>query len=207
MENNTAEENRTNPLINAARGRDENGINNDEQLRLIKNFQNMQNNTPEEIKLRQEAENHLKNVLRMTELNIFWEVAIEIYTTARKASLVGEREAAEYAQPVHDWFELSYAQYLTIPRSVMEAMPKDWQVRMVECLEQLDETIDWRPKGDTRYRCGLWSQHEVWEEDGGEDEDGEPSGRWETQWHLELGDPFANYRYPVKMPFKKQPRQ
>lgn len=25
--------------------------------------------------------------------------------------------------PVSDWFELSYANYLTIPRSILEAMP------------------------------------------------------------------------------------
>ena len=47
---------------------------------------------------------------------------------------------------VHHWFELSYAQYLTIPRSVLEAMPLKWQLTFVKCLEELDETIDWRPK-------------------------------------------------------------
>lgn len=49
-------------------------------------------------------------------------------------------------EPIHLWFELSYAQYLTIPRSVMQAMPHEWQVRMATCLAELDETIDWRPK-------------------------------------------------------------
>lgn len=47
---------------------------------------------------------------------------------------------------VHDWFELTYAQYLTIPRSIMEAMPAEWQKRMVACLEELDNTFDWRPE-------------------------------------------------------------
>ncbi len=49
-------------------------------------------------------------------------------------------------EPIHLWFELSYAQYLTIPRSVLQSMPVEWQRRFVECLEQMDETIDWRPK-------------------------------------------------------------
>lgn len=49
-------------------------------------------------------------------------------------------------QPLHTWFGLSYAQYLTIPRSVMQSMPDDWQARMAQCLEELDEAIDWRPK-------------------------------------------------------------
>jgi len=47
---------------------------------------------------------------------------------------------------VHSWFELSYAQYLTIPRSVLQSMPDEWQDRFVKCLEELDNTIDWRPK-------------------------------------------------------------
>jgi hypothetical protein len=47
--------------------------------------------------------------------------------------------------PIHLWFELTYAQYLTIPRSVLQSMPQGWQARMVACLEELDATIDWRP--------------------------------------------------------------
>ncbi len=50
------------------------------------------------------------------------------------------------SEPVHGWFELSYAQYLTIPRSVLQSMPMDWQERFVRCLDELDELIDWRPK-------------------------------------------------------------
>lgn len=47
---------------------------------------------------------------------------------------------------VHDWFELSYAQYLTVPRSVLQSMPADWQEKFVKLLEEMDETIDWRPE-------------------------------------------------------------
>lgn len=50
-----------------------------------------------------------------------------------------------FPQLVHDWFELTYAQYLTIPRSIMESMPEEWQARMVACLEELGETFDWIP--------------------------------------------------------------
>ncbi len=48
--------------------------------------------------------------------------------------------------PIHLWFELSYAQYLTVPRSVLQSMPHEWQERFVKCLEELDEKIDWRPE-------------------------------------------------------------
>jgi hypothetical protein len=47
---------------------------------------------------------------------------------------------------IHEWFELSYSQYLTIPRSVLQSMPEEWQERFVECLNQLDESIEWRPE-------------------------------------------------------------
>ena len=47
---------------------------------------------------------------------------------------------------VNLFFELSYAQYLTIPRSVLDAMPGKWQIKFVELLDELDETYDWRPK-------------------------------------------------------------
>lgn len=53
---------------------------------------------------------------------------------------------SETDEPIHLWFELSYAQYLTIPRSVLQSMPLGWQKRFVKCLEELDELIDWRPK-------------------------------------------------------------
>jgi hypothetical protein len=48
--------------------------------------------------------------------------------------------------PVHGWFELSYAQFLTVPRIFMEAMPYSWQKKMVKLLNELDESYDWRPK-------------------------------------------------------------
>jgi hypothetical protein len=48
-------------------------------------------------------------------------------------------------EPIHSWFELTYAQYLTIPRSILQSMPQEWQARFVKCLEELDETFDWRP--------------------------------------------------------------
>lgn len=47
---------------------------------------------------------------------------------------------------IHTWFELTYAEYLTIPRSVLQSMPTNWQAHMVACLEELDATIDWRPR-------------------------------------------------------------
>lgn len=77
-------------------------------------------------------------------------------------------------EPIHLWFELSYANYLTIPRSVLEAMPSDWQVKMACLLEELDRTIDWRPE-EGRY----WVQLK------------DANGRYRS-------DPLSNYRHPEK---------
>ena len=48
--------------------------------------------------------------------------------------------------PIHIWFELSCAQFLTVPRLVLESMPMKWQKKMAKLLEEMDETFDWRPK-------------------------------------------------------------
>ena len=59
---------------------------------------------------------------------------------------------------IHAWFELSYAQYLTIPRSVLQSMPPDWQRQFTALLDELDEAIDWRPK-EGRYWVALKDGH------------------------------------------------
>lgn len=52
----------------------------------------------------------------------------------------------DFEEPISDWFELSYAQFLTIPRLVMQSMPLQWQRDMAALLQELDETFDWRPR-------------------------------------------------------------
>lgn len=49
-------------------------------------------------------------------------------------------------EPIHEWFSLSYAQYLTIPRTVLQSMPDEWQEKLVKLLNELDDMSDWRPK-------------------------------------------------------------
>ena len=61
-------------------------------------------------------------------------------------NLSASSESAFSADAIHHWFDLSYAQYLTIPRSALQSMPNEWQSEFVALLEELDETIDWRPK-------------------------------------------------------------
>lgn len=61
------------------------------------------------------------------------------------------------ARRLHGWFGLSYANYLTLPRSIMRAMPDDWQGRMADLLRELDDAFDRCPEGGSytvRFRDG-----------------------------------------------------
>ncbi len=51
----------------------------------------------------------------------------------------GHREA--YDDLVHDWFGLSYANYLVVPRIILQSMPADWQQRFIECMDEMQETL------------------------------------------------------------------
>jgi hypothetical protein len=51
------------------------------------------------------------------------------------------------SEPINDWFELSYSQFLTVPRLVMQSMPLEWQEKMAALLQEMDDTFDWRPEG------------------------------------------------------------
>lgn len=42
-------------------------------------------------------------------------------------------------EPVSTWFELTYSSYLVLHRSVMEAMPVEWQRKFVALLEEARE--------------------------------------------------------------------
>jgi hypothetical protein len=91
----------------------------------------------------------------------------------------GKHEGEDYdvipLDAVHGWFELTYAQYLTVPRSLLETMPQEWQRRFVQCLQELDQTFDWRPKSG-RYWVAL--------------KDGQGKMR---------ADPFREYRHPDRL--------
>lgn len=73
-------------------------------------------------------------------------------------------------EPIHSWFELTYANYLAIPRSILQSMPQEWQARFVQCLEELDETFEWRRSGchvDFRTRKGKFMHDELVDYDRG----------------------------------------
>ena len=47
---------------------------------------------------------------------------------------------------IHTWFGLTYANYLVLPRSVLQSMPDEWQAAFVALLHELEATfggLDW----------------------------------------------------------------
>ena len=48
------------------------------------------------------------------------------------------------------WFGLSYASWLTMPRVMMEAMPKEWQQRMARLLNEYEDAFPNQPDIGTR---------------------------------------------------------
>jgi len=72
---------------------------------------------------------------------------VEIHDTSGISTKV--QALKEEPRLVHDYFELTYAQYLVIPRSILQSMPEKWQRIFVSLLDALDDTFNWR-------RSGVW---------------------------------------------------
>src|ERR1700737_46041 len=53
------------------------------------------------------------------------------------------------ARLIHDHFGLSYANYLVLPRTLLQSMPEPWQARFVGMLEELNEAFRDVPQART----------------------------------------------------------
>ena len=65
----------------------------------------------------------------------------------KEMSHIPEREyIREY---IHEYFGLSYANYLVVPRVVLQSMPEEWQRQFVELLGAMGDSIaeEWEPEG------------------------------------------------------------
>lgn len=54
----------------------------------------------------------------------------------------GEELQLTGKQELHAWFGLTRSSFLTIPRSFMQEMPDDWQMKMAKLLAEYDATFD-----------------------------------------------------------------
>ena len=42
---------------------------------------------------------------------------------------------------IHNWFGLTYANYLILPRSILQSMDAEWQKKMVDLLNDLEDKM------------------------------------------------------------------
>lgn len=61
-----------------------------------------------------------------------------------------KRPFAVDPEPVHEFFGLTYASYLVVPRSVLQSMPPEWQEKLVSLLKEAEARMD------RRYGFGKW---------------------------------------------------
>lgn len=45
-------------------------------------------------------------------------------------------------EPIHEYFGLTYSQFLVVSRTALQSMPVAWQRRFVQCLYELENSID-----------------------------------------------------------------
>ncbi|MGW4803045.1 hypothetical protein [Kitasatospora sp. NPDC004272] len=60
--------------------------------------------------------------------------------------------------PIQDHFGLSYANYLVLPRTLLQSMPIEWQQRFVDCLGELDAAFQHVPQAEA-YEVTPGTQH------------------------------------------------
>jgi hypothetical protein len=60
------------------------------------------------------------------------------------------RACSRDSEPIHLWFNLTYANYLVLARSHLQSMPHWWQERFVACLEELCYAFDDAPSPSYR---------------------------------------------------------
>lgn len=72
--------------------------------------------------------------------------------TPRLALRIEMETEIEEKEPIHEFFGLSYSNYLVLPRTALQSMPVEWQEKFVELLNAMSETIkeDFEPDGGYR---------------------------------------------------------
>ena len=82
--------------------------------------------------------------------------------------------------PMWNWFELSYASYLVIPRTLLCGMSEEWQEKFAALLDEIRETYD----------CSKIQDNYTVQLRGG-------NSRF-------IKDPLRDYRHPIELPYKKK---
>ena len=73
----------------------------------------------------------------------------------------------EMKQSVHEWFGLTYANYLVFPRLALQELPEDWQKRFVALMDEAERIMGATPDNyvvlrrgkDGRFRNDPWANY------------------------------------------------
>lgn len=76
-------------------------------------------------------------------------------------------------EPIHHMFGLTYSNYLVLQRSLLQAMPLDWQHRFTTLIAEMEDEFDTDRLEVNHYQVNAINE----------------SGRF-------IKDPLRNYRYP-----------
>lgn len=56
--------------------------------------------------------------------------------------LINDKSIEESSEPIHEWFGLTYSSYLVLPRIFLQEMDKEWQVKFVKLLKELENEFN-----------------------------------------------------------------
>jgi hypothetical protein len=70
-------------------------------------------------------------------------------------------------EAIHRHFSLSYANYLVLPRTLLQSMPDEWQARFVALLDEMDDAFQHVPQAEG-YKVEAATQREVSDLDEGQ---------------------------------------
>ena len=81
--------------------------------------------------------------------------------SSEKAAL--EPRYVRQSGPMHEWFGLSYSSYLVLHRSMIQEMPTEWQARLRQCLDELDEAFAHIINDEAQFKsCYVVTPREHW---------------------------------------------
>ncbi len=83
---------------------------------------------------------------------------------------------------MEQFWSISRAEYLTVPRSIIQLMPVEWQNKMGRLMEEMDDAIDWHPEGENHYWVELGTRHF--------EDESDSEGRI-----ISMPDPLKEYRH------------
>lgn len=72
------------------------------------------------------------------------------------AAAQGKQGENHERESVHLWFNLTYANYAVLHRTLLQSMPDEWQARFVQCMQELDNAYAHLKVPSFKIETGHW---------------------------------------------------